>query len=192
MTKVNDNDILTNLLARCAIKDQNALKELYSRIGGYLNSVAYRIVQDSETSNEVLQEAFIQIWQNASNYRADQAKALTWMTSIVRYRAIDRKEKEKKHSTKTLDDEHLELEASPNECPEQMAVYCQVSNQLADCMNQLDEKIKKCIELAYLYGLSREEIAAHKNTTVNTIKSWLHRGAKTLKECLTAKQGGLL
>jgi RNA polymerase sigma-70 factor (ECF subfamily) len=49
-----------------------------------------------------LQEGFIQIWNNAGQYRMDKAKPITWMTSIFRYRALDRLAKEKKHSDQIL------------------------------------------------------------------------------------------
>ena len=104
------NEDLINLIARCSIKDQRAFKQLFEQVGSYLNAVAFRIVKSEALSNEVLQEAFIQIWNNASSYRPDIAKPLTWMTSIVRYRALDILEKEKKHHNAVSGDMHDVLE----------------------------------------------------------------------------------
>src|SRR5688572_11780816 len=93
---------LETLLARCALRDTAAIKVLYDHLGGYFNVIAFRLLKSEDLSNDVLQEAFVQIWQNAGTYRADLATPLTWMTSIVRYRALDRLAKEKRHWQREL------------------------------------------------------------------------------------------
>ena len=185
---------LEDLIARCALKDKAALHSLYQRSASYLNGIIFRIVKNSDTSSEVLQEAFIQIWQNAAVYRADKARPLTWMTSIARYRALDRLEKENRKQQNILDNEEgtcVDQFASTTPSPEALASQNQDNQKLQYCLNQLSEGIRRCIELAYLQGYSREEIAEQQGAKVNTVKSWLHRGAKSLKECLLANSGGL-
>jgi RNA polymerase sigma-70 factor (ECF subfamily) len=54
-------------------------------------------------------------------------------------------------------------------------------------LTTLGDNIKRSIELAYLYGYSREEIAQQFATNTNTVKSWLHRGAERLRLCLESK-----
>ena len=81
---------LEQLLAKCALKDQAAFAQLYQLTSSRLNGVAYRVVQNVDTANEILQEAFIQVWNNASEYSSLKAEPMTWMASIVRYRAYDR------------------------------------------------------------------------------------------------------
>lgn len=181
------DDELINLIARCALRDQAALKMLFERVGPYLNAVAWRIVQSSELSNEVLQDAFLQIWNNAASYRPHLAKPLTWMASIARYRALDRLDKEQRinRTTRPLEDE----EDFPGGVePEQSLGASQMRFHLHQCLATLGDNIKRSIELAYLYGYSREEIAQQFATNTNTVKSWLHRGAERLKLCLEAKQ----
>ena len=60
-------------------------------------------------------------------------------------------------------------------------------NQLASCLDSLSTSIKESVELAYLHGYSRDEIAERMNTNSNTVKSWLHRGAQRLKQCLETR-----
>lgn len=181
---------LVELLARCSLRDQSALSELYQRLAPFLNGVAFRILHSDELSNEVLQEAFVQIWQKASTYREDKAKPLTWITSIVRYRSIDKLQAEQRHRNR-LDHEQevlalaqLESHAKPDSDYEQD----QVKAHIHECLEQMNDKIKLCIELAYLRGYSREELAECFDTKVNTVKSWLHRGSEKLKQCLNTKQ----
>ena len=180
------DDELIALIARCAIRDQSALKALFDRLGPYLNGVALRIVRNPDASNDVVQEAFIQIWQNAGSYRPHLSKPLTWLTSIVRYRALDRFAQDKnwrdKIDTEITEEEFASLPAES--CPLDAASSAQVQSQLLHCLESLSATIKQSVELAYLHGYSRDEIAHHMNTNSNTVKSWLHRGAQRLKQCL--------
>lgn len=184
-----DEELLV-LIARCAIRDQAALKSLFDRLGPYLNAVAFRIVRSEDISNDVLQEAFMQIWQNAETYRPHLAKPLTWITSIVRYRALDRLEREQKHQKNRIisEDNALFEEIRSENSPEQDVAADQLRSQLRTCLDLLDKHMKKTIELAYLDGYSRIEIATHLQTNANTVKSWLRRGAERLKLCLETKK----
>ncbi len=180
---------LVSLIARCAIRDQTALKQLVDRLGPYLNAVAFRIMKTEDLSNDVLQEAFVQIWTNAASYRPDKSRPLTWMTSIVRYRALDRLEREKKHQdrihTEDGDDplDRIESDASPDG----EVQTGQERSHIEGCLEELNEKVGTAIRLAYIEGYSREEIAGRFRTNANTVKSWLRRGAERLKQCLEAK-----
>lgn len=180
------DDELTALIARCAIRDEAALKRLLECVGPYLNGLALRIVRTEDVSNDVLQEAFLQIWQNAGSYRPHLSKPLTWLASIVRYRALDRYAQEKSRQAKfqhNLSDE--ELEAIPADaCPLVELSANQTRRLLTDCLASLSAVIKQSVEMAYLQGYSRDEIAHALNTNASTVKSWLHRGAKRLKTCL--------
>lgn len=183
-----DEELLT-LIARCAIRDQAALKALFDRIGPYLNSVAYQILRQDDAANEVLQEAFMQIWDNASSYRPHLAKPLTWMVSITRYRALDRLDKEKRLNKRFwVTDEQDVFDSVPDEKnPEQALQGAQLDRHITGCLATLNEKISQSITLAYVHGYTREELAEKFNTNVNTVKSWLRRGSERLKQCLETK-----
>ncbi|GLS24300.1 RNA polymerase sigma factor [Marinibactrum halimedae] len=186
------NDELVDLIARCTLRDQHSLKLLYDKVGGYLNAVIFKILKSDELSNEVLQEAFIQIWENASTYRPHKAKALTWMTSIARYRALDRLSVEKRHAKylQENDEENDVLESaegSHTDTPDFSLYASQLNHQIEQCLSKLSEKVQQSVKLAYLEGFSREEIAEKHNTNTNTVKSWLRRGSERLKTCLEGK-----
>lgn len=175
---------LVNLIARCAIRDQAALRCLFDRLGGYLNAIAYRILQSDELSEEVLQDAFVQIWQNAHRYRPDQAAPLTWITSILRYRALDRRDREQR-----LARHHAPVDVEPpgTEAPlDQQVERQQTRARIEACLAALNPGARDCIRLAYLEGYTREELARRLDTTLNTVKSWLRRGGRALRQCLEA------
>lgn len=180
---------LEMLLARCALRDSDALKTLFENLGSYFNAIAFRLLRSEELSNDVLQEAFVQIWLNAGSYRADLARPLTWMASIVRYRALDRLAKERRHwDHEVVEDDPAALDNfSGSDDPEQAVHDHKVHGQIQTCMQLLSERNRRCVELAYLEGYSREQIATLFNTNINTVKSWLRRGAERLRECLETK-----
>jgi RNA polymerase sigma-70 factor (ECF subfamily) len=178
------DDELIALIAHSALKDELAFKALYDRVAAYLNGVALRIVKSPEASNDVLQEAFIQIWQNASSYRPHLAKPLTWMTSIVRYRALDRLDKDKRLSNREVEGDSWLAEIAAEQNPEREVNHSQHLTHLLACMEQLTAKAKQAMTLAYVYGYSRVEIARELDTNTSTVKSWLRRGADKLRQCL--------
>lgn len=187
---MQDDNHLYSLIARCALRDQKALNELYQAVAPYLNKVAFNLLKSEDLSNDVLQEAFIQIWQNADQYRQDKAKPLTWMTSIVRYRALDRLAKEKRHSDQietTIDEADQANAVVADERPDHEVMRSQDMAVLLACMETLNDRTKESIKLAYLHGYSRDEIAAKFKSSTNTIKSWLKRGADRLKQCIETK-----
>lgn len=186
-----DNEELMDLLARCALRDQKALAALYQKTSAYLNGVAYRIVGSADSSNDVLQESFIQIWNNAANYTPAQGNPTTWMTSIVRYRAIDKLRHEGRHQNRPHQEEEADILLNTASAHTQEEVYGQyrLNAQLKECLNGLNHKFKQSVELAYLHGYSREELADTLGTNINTVKSWLKRGGAKLKDCMESKSG---
>jgi RNA polymerase sigma-70 factor (ECF subfamily) len=186
-----DNEELMNLLARCALQDQKALEALYQKTAAYLNAVAYRIVGSAESSNDVLQESFVQIWNNSTSYTPAQGNPTTWMTSIVRYRAIDKLRHEGRHQNRPHPEEESEILLSTPTGDTQEEAYgrYRLNEELKECLNAMNDKFKQSIELAYLHGYSREELAATLDTNINTVKSWLKRGSTQLKICMEGKNG---
>lgn len=184
-----DDKKLEALLACCALGDPGALKILFDRLGGYFKAVAYRLTKSVGMSEDVLQDAFVQIWNNADSYNAEKSKPLTWMTSIVRYRALDRVARERKHQQHEWvanDGEAVEQLCGSSD-PELDLQNDRMQSHLLDCLQGLTKNNQRSITLAYLEGYSREEIASLMQTKVNTVKSWLRRGAERLRQCLEAK-----
>ena len=83
------NEKLKQLLGATAHGDAIAFKTLYDQTSPRLHAVALTIMRDSDLAEDVLQDAFVQVWHRASDFHADRGSVLTWLTTIVRYRAID-------------------------------------------------------------------------------------------------------
>lgn len=125
----------------------------------------------------------MEIWKNANRYDASKGKPLTWMASIMRYRALDRL-RQSKNDRSRADDKWLENIPAQDGNPFESLVKVKEASALHQCLETLSMDQQKCISLAYYEGLTQEEIAQVKSSPLGTIKTWLRRGLEQLKNCL--------
>src|SRR5579871_4605236 len=85
----NDARTIENLLGCVARHDEAALRALYLIAAPSLFGIARRILVRRELAEEVLQDSFVNIWRSAGSYQHDRAAPMTWMSVIVRNRALD-------------------------------------------------------------------------------------------------------
>ena len=175
---------LSDLLARCALRDQRAFATLYRFSSAKLFAVAVRITRRRDWAEEVLQEAFVNIWNHAAGYNSTKSAPMTWMTAIVRNRALDwlRRPREVE-----IDEEHEELMASiadESPGPEELLRRSLEAGELAECMKALTEQQQRSITLAFFHGLSHGELADQMRKPLGTVKTWIRRGLDRLKGCL--------
>lgn len=177
---------LTQLLLACQQDNADAFHQLYQLTAHRLNGIAFRITGNSDSSNEVLQEAFIQIWQKRHSYQTSKSEAYTWLASIVRYRAYDRLRYDKirpQHNSVTFNEwDSGQGHDEADSLQKQLQPFG--NEELDFCLAQLEQKQRQSILMAYLYGYSREDVATHFKSPVNTIKSWIRRGLGRLLLCL--------
>lgn len=177
-------ELLSDLLSRCALRDRHAFARLYQLSAAKLFAVAVRITRRRDWAEEVLQESFINIWNHASGYIPAKSAPMTWMTAIVRNRALDLLRRPREVE---MDEESGELVASiPDESPgpEELLRQSTEAGALAECMKQLTGEQRKSITLAFFYGLSHGELARQMQKPLGTVKTWIRRGLERLRNCL--------
>lgn len=168
------DETLVRLLRRCATRDASALRMLYDTMSPTMMGVALRLLRDRPQAEETLQEAFLQIWHNASQFDPLRGSARAWIISILRYRALDRLATESKHrSGGELPD-----------VPDELSVSREDSHALAGCIAKLPEHWRRSVILSYVEGYSHSEIAGIIETPLGTVKSWIVRSLDALKKCL--------
>ena len=175
------------LLAKVALGDQSAFAELYRQTSSHLYGVAVRILREGAAAEEVLQEAFVNVWHHAGSYQAAKSQPLTWLTAIVRNRCLDQlRRRELDTVTMTTDDdEGREFELpSGDPSPVDMLLAGAEAQSVRDCVDALDSGQKQAIALAFYQGLSHAELADHMRQPLGTVKSWVRRGLERLKSCL--------
>jgi len=187
---VADNDAIAQLMARCALRDQRAFRELYRHTCAKLYSVALRIVRREDWAEEVLQESFVNIWNHIPEYSAARSAPLTWMTAIVRNRALDWLRRP--NLERGGEDYDLLVEALADDAPgpEVMLGASRDARALAECLKQLSGNQRQTIILAYSHGLSHGELAQHLKQPLGTVKTWIRRGLDRLKGCMDTSATG--
>jgi RNA polymerase sigma-70 factor, ECF subfamily len=178
------DESLIELLSRSARGDSVALRTLYEQTAPQLYAVLFRIIHRSDLAQEALQDVFISIWRNASAYSAHRGRPMSWLISIARYRAIDVRRSRKHDETARDLSEVEETVAAHDADVVEQANLAGDAERLSECMGHLSPEQDKCIRLAFLEGLSHEEISRKVSSPIGTVKSWVRRGLRVLKDCL--------
>ena len=174
------NTPLPELIRRTAEGDKAAFAALYQATSAKLFGIAVRISGRREIAEEVLQEAFVAVWGRAKDYDPVRGSVMTWLVTIVRHCAIDQLR-------------HQQSRPEGHSAPEEMLSSFVASGRtdisaelraLQHCLDELDPQPRRAVLLAYLYGLTRDEIAARLNIPVGTVKSSLWRSLERLQRCL--------
>lgn len=132
-----------------------------------------------------MQEAYVKVWQNAHAYSAGAGRPMTWLITIVRNRAID-VVRSRREIMASLDEPGGETALGVADPADHETAFLD-ADRLSVCLGQLDETQRSCFVLAYLDGYSREELSQRFARPVNTIKTWLHRSAQSLRICLDTR-----
>ncbi|WP_395373318.1 sigma-70 family RNA polymerase sigma factor [Marinicella sp. W31] len=171
------------LLSATALGDRRAFEKQYRETSGQLLAVSLQLLKRKDLAEEALQEAFVSVWHNAAEYRQERGTVLTWMVSIVRYRALDIL-RGKKLGKESSDQSQPEVELEDPQNPESEWFKQRQRVKLDECMDHLDKPQANAISLAYFRGFSHTEVCQHMASPLGSVKSWIRRGLQLLKRCL--------
>ena len=173
------DEALVALLAR---SDEGALAELYDRVGRVAYGLAFRVLRDDRLAEDAVQEAFLGVWRTAAGFRAERAKASTWILTLVHRRAVDLVRREERRRAEPLDDETRD--AATSESAEDAAWLGFERERVQGALRQLPDAQREAIELAYYGGYSQSELAERLGLPLGTIKSRMFAGLARLRELL--------
>jgi RNA polymerase sigma-70 factor, ECF subfamily len=175
---------LERLLGRCADADSQALERLYALVSPMLFACITRILRRRALAEEALQDVFIRIWQQAGQYDAARGRPMTWMMSIARYRAIDLARRERFAPTLVEQPEEYPASDAAPESDGSSTAWLPSGEAMQRCLALLSKQQAHCLELAYINGNSHEDIARLMASPLGTVKSWIRRALRSLRECL--------
>ena len=167
--------------------DADALSQLYDRYSGIMKALILRIIHNETEADDLLQEVFMEIWNQAKNFSPEKGKALGWMVTLTRRRAIDALRKKQAYARA-----EERLQAEPERQPlawvenatEKDIEAGDTRALMAKVINSLPEAQQQVIELAFFQGMSQREIAFHTNVPLGTVKTRLELGLKKIYEGL--------
>ena len=170
------------LMAATAKGDEAAFERLYAATRAKLYGVVLRILRRADLADDVMQEAYVKIWNSAGQFDPALSSPITWMVAIARNRAIDVLRKKTEVS---VEDEPEALEtAADNPDPLAKREMTEELRRLLACMGRLDEDKRRLVLLAYYSGCTRQQLADQFGAPVNSIKTWLRRALVEIRECL--------
>ena len=178
---------LIALLDRVALADESALKELYALTSSKLYGVAVRVVTNREWAEDVLQEAYLNIWKIAGTYQATLSPPMAWMGLLVRSRGLDflrRRASDRADRVQELDEVISDTVAGDSPNPMDTTQASEQAWALHQCLSQLENKQREVVSLAYLRDLSHSELAEQLRLPLGTVKTWIRRGLDQLRGCM--------
>ena len=171
-----------------------SLEVLYQRYARLLYSIAYRMVPDHQLAEDLLQDTFVSVWQNAGSYSSQSGAVRSWLVAIIRHRAIDqlRKMRARADFKTTPVDELVADESLTTPDAWEEAWKSIQGTQVRNALKLLSQEQRMVLELAYFQGWTQTEIADGYHIPLGTVKARMRLGLMRLKRVLEQMGGGRL
>jgi RNA polymerase sigma-70 factor (ECF subfamily) len=172
-----------------SVQDRNAqsFATLYDRYRQAAYSLAYRMMRDPQTAEDLVQEAFLQVWRAAGSYRAERGSVRTWILSIVHNRGIDQL-----RSSVSRRRMHDKVEATiPTSQPSDAFAETWRNSQceqLREALRGLPPEQRRVLKLAYYSGYTHTEIAELLDLALGTVKGRVRLGLKKVQEQFASRE----
>lgn len=171
------NEMELKIAQLLAQGDREAVRLAYRHYGKAVYGIILRVMPKKELAEEVLQDTFVKVWQNADKYDASKGRLFTWLANIARNTAIDKKRSAKyQQSSKTdsldgyvYEDQRWSTNASVKD------------TGLAQVIQSLDEKYRVLIEKAYFEGYTQSQLEKELELPLGTVKSRLRKAINELR-----------
>ena len=178
------------LLEGVARGDERAFAEVYDRYSPILFGLLLRILHSRAEAEDVLQEVFLQVWQQARAFDAARGRPFTWLVTLARSRAIDRLRATdaRQRAAERSAAEGAGVEGPPPTADDD-AERSEQGEVVRRALAELPAEQRRALLLAYLGGLSQSEIAASEGLPLGTVKTRTRAGLKKLSELLRNRRG---
>lgn len=182
-----DDPALMSLIAH---SQEGALAQLYDRYSRLVFSLAFAIVQERATAEEITLDVFMRVWQKAVLYRPELSKVSTWLTHITRNHAIDvlRRQASRPEQSASLLEEELPQTTSAGKSPAESAEDSLRRERIRVALGSLPPDQKQVIQMAYFEGYTQTEIAETLHQPLGTVKTRVRLAMQKLRELLRGEQ----
>jgi RNA polymerase sigma-70 factor, ECF subfamily len=168
------------LIVAIATGDQSAMRTLYNRHHVRVFRFVTRLVGDATAAEDIVSEAFIDVWRQASRFEGRSAVS-TWIMSIARFKALSVR---RRRQDAELDEKVAETVADEGSTPEETVLEMDRNTQLRECLKQLTAEHREIVDLVYYHDKSIEEVAVIINVPKNTVKTRMFYARKRLAQLL--------
>jgi RNA polymerase sigma-70 factor (ECF subfamily) len=181
-TVIIDNDLL--LVERAKLNDRAALTELTNKYRERVYQLVNRMINDSARAEELALEAFIRAYRNLGSFRGD-AKFSSWLYRIAVNAALAERAKRRLEQVSLDSVECLPADAASRPDHVYQSLFC--GKVVDEALEQLPTHYATALRLFYLKGVGYVEIAEMMKIPIGTVKTYLHRGKRALKEIIGGK-----
>jgi RNA polymerase sigma-70 factor, ECF subfamily len=174
---------LAGLLQRSARGDEAAFAELYDATSARVYGLALRVVRDPAQSQEVTQEAYLEIWRTSSRYDPARGSAISWMMTIVHRKAVDRVRSAEAASRRetAYHDTHRTID---HDATADAAESSFEARRVRTALAGLTAVQREALTLAYFGGYTHTEVAQLLDLPVGTAKTRIRDGLIRLRDAL--------
>lgn len=178
-----------NCIRRMVAGEEDALGDLYDRLGGLLYSLARRILGSDREAEEIVQDVFVSAWRNARSFDPARASVTTWLTTMARNKAIDRlRANRRRLPSPPAEPEYIPEIRDETPTPSEMAQQDDRRKRISGWIGELPPNQRQAVELAFFEGLTHPEISARLGETIGTVKSRIRLGLDRLRQKLKGGQ----
>jgi RNA polymerase sigma-70 factor, ECF subfamily len=176
-------DAVTRLLSQVGRGDEQAFRDLYDHIAGWVYGIILRVVRDPSQSEEVAQEVMVEIWRQATRFDAARGSGKAWVLTMAHRRAVDRV-----RSAQASVERDRRVAARSYERPRDVVseqVELRLDRQrVRHLLSELTDRQRQTIELAYYKGFSQQEIADVLDLPLGTVKTRMRDGLIRLRDAM--------
>jgi len=158
-----------------------AFELMYDRHGGAAFSLAYRMVGNKVTAEDITQEAFLSIWRSRLRYDQARGSVRTWVLGIVHNRAIDALRRGTVHERRRETLDGVEERHEAKERTDVEAARREEARSVHSALDELPEEQRRTIELAYFGGFSHSQIADMLGMPLGTVKGRMRLGLEKMR-----------
>lgn len=171
------------LLRASATGDENAFAQLYDAVSARIYGLVLRIVRDPAQSQEVAQEALLDIWRTSARFDPSRGSAVSWMLTIAHRKAVDRVRSAQ--ATTDREDTYGSRNQERNFDETSETVERRLDAQrVRNALESLTETQRSAVELAYLGGYTHTEVASLLGVPLGTAKTRIRDGLIRLRDTM--------
>lgn len=180
---------LNEWIAAVVVHDERALSALYDATVTRVYGMILRIVRRPSLAEEVVEDTYFQVWRQALRFDPARGRAMTWLLSMARSRAIDALRREHRFQSESTELDLATEPVDPRPAADELLDAARGHADLHRALMKLDAHPRQLVALAFFNGLSHEEIASRTALPLGTVKSQIRRALLTLRKALGV--GGL-
>lgn len=187
MTETNpsfDVSLHKELILRVGRGERVAFGQLYDLLSKPLYALAYRILNNKEEVEEVIQDVFVVIWNRAADYDAKLSRPFSWMIVITRrlcWNKLRSKGRQLRKISALENENYADVNPTAEKLPGEQVEKLELSDQMREHISEFPELQRKCLKLAIYDGFTHDEISGMLDIPLGTVKTWIRRGILRLK-----------